>query len=546
MTVVPPFMSDPAVQNMLIKAQNGNSGACTPTPEKMKTLATAAATDQNMEAIAKSMGMDAVCTKNNYNKTKADLSNTQTLGVAVTLFGGGGVATNTNKDVTEGEDEQFETGCGSFGLTANKMIASTEAISCTLNQSLTGDEVTISSGTNIRIRTIRPGLEAIEEANKSVTRMMNSTTTSPRIPPGASQETVRYIYDVHRRINEAKLMSIDKFIEGNSMNADFTDSSVDIKIQSDMKIRKTQNISADARKDLERNIKNIAGARASSDLEQNFGFRASDPNTKNVINTYIDKSYTENRKSIEEKIVNSRLNVDENNNITIDVQGSIKNLTFKVDLLAQTNIQTEQAVSSALQLGERVYNEIAGDIVSDQKAKSTVKGLDDMTEKFYDGVAKIKAEQDAFGEGGMGGAMGSVFSGIGSMFSGGLLFLLIPVLIIGMIFMGGPGKILGAITGGGGGGGSGGGGSGSGGWGPWKWWLVINLLVVVVLTAVGLVYWFNYTDEDDNTSTSVEPRLKPKLRDTSDVYFKAEMGSLTSSKPYSNNKIFTPGGVFKI
>ena len=329
MTVVPPFMRDPAVQNMLIKAQNGNSGACTPTPDKVKTLAKAAATDQNMEAIAKSMGMDAVCTKDNYNTVKSDLRNTQTMAVAVTLFGGGGGATNSNTDINETTDSQFETGCGSFGITANKMIASTEAISCTLNQSLTGDEVTVSSGTTIRIRTIRPGLEAITEANNTITAMMDTTTAPPRIPPGASQETIRYIYDVHRRINEDKLVAIEKFMEANTMNADFTDSTVDIKIKSDMKIRKTQNVTADARKDLERNIKNIAGARASADLEKNFGFRASDPNTKNVIDTYIDKSYSENRKSIEEKIVNSRLNVDENNNITIDVQGSIKNLTFK-------------------------------------------------------------------------------------------------------------------------------------------------------------------------------------------------------------------------
>jgi len=166
-------------------------------------------------------------------------------------------------------------------------------------------------------------------------------------------------------------------------------------------------------------------------MSADLGFRAGSANSKQIIQQKVDNIFTSEKNNIDEKITNSFVKAESSNEVLMEIQGGMDGNDIVVDMMVQTNVQSTQAVSSGIEIGQRVAAELETDILTMSENEVISAGFDDLVREANDGLAKqmeAKGKSDAATLDGMGGAVGGIFSGMA-------LMMLIPLIIIlGVLF----------------------------------------------------------------------------------------------------------------
>lgn len=415
--------------------KSGNAGACKGGPKNVKAMMKADKGGNKMADIAKSLGMGEKCQKASRAFSEQNMTDVDTMAAAITLFGGGAVSNSTTVTNNTNEAAMQESGCGSFAVAAATIMNETASISCTLNSTLSGQTTEVKSGARITIRTKRPSQESIARILQSTEtqqgKLADAVMKDVVIPSWMNEEMARQKFENHQKSIDNLAKALEKHIEENPTSAVLEGSSINATINSTVKMKSEQKITASHKTQIADSIKSIAAAAAEQKMSADLGFQASSANSKQLIQQKVDNIFKSEKTNIEEKITNSKTKVVNQNEILIEVEGGIKAADLNLDIMVQTNVQTTQAVKSGISIGHRVAAELGAEVLSSQEDETKSDGFNDLVKEANEGLAKqieSKGKSDAATLGAMGDALGGIFSGMA-------LMMMLPLLVIlGILF----------------------------------------------------------------------------------------------------------------
>lgn len=430
----------PDLQNKFKKVQgnqggSGNLNACNSPPGKNATAMVKDNGGDKMEKIAKSIGMDEQCQKQSRTLSTQDMMDSDTVAVAAGLWGVGAAANSTTVTSNTNDDQMMESGCGAFSVAAATILNETANLSCTLNSALQGSTTEVKAGAKITIRTVRPSQAIIANNNETIKAMQAkiAETAQKDIPAYMmrNEKIAMHRYDKLEKSIEALQESLDLYILNNGSNATVRNTSFNLKINNSVSMKSEQKLTTSHKAKIDESIRAIAGAAAEQKMSADMGFRAGSANSKQIIQQKVDNIFKSEKKNIDEKITNSFVKAESSTEVLMEIQGGMDGNDIVIDMMVQTNVQTSQAVSSGIEIGQRVAAELEADILTMSENEVKSKGFDDLVREANEGLAKqieAKGKSDAATMGGMGDAIGGIFSGLG-------LLVMLPLLIfLGVLF----------------------------------------------------------------------------------------------------------------
>tara|TARA_B110000902_G_scaffold264851_1_gene347432 strand:+ start:218 stop:1891 length:1674 start_codon:yes stop_codon:yes gene_type:complete len=514
--------------------KSGNPNACKGKEQEKKNIGSMASQGGAAEDIAKSIGMNQECQKAASAHLSQSMLDTDTMAGAITLFGGGVASNSTTSTNLDVGSSMMEKGCGSFAVAASTIMNETAAISCTMNSTLTGQTVEVKSGARITIKTKRPSERAIaailKVSDKNSQRLADAIKKEVRIPANVPP----HMLPLYMKKFEVKEASISKMEAANAdysksfpINADVVNSSIEARMSNTVTMKTEQKITGTHKTQIENSIKNIAMAAAEQKMSADMGFQAGSANSKQIIQNKINNMYTDEKNAIDEKITNSFTKAVSDNEILIEVEGSIIGSDIVADMSIQTNVQTKQAVTSGISMGHRIAAEMTSDIASYQEGDTKIAGMDDLVKEANEGLAKqilAKGESDANTYAGMGEGFAGFGDMIGAAFSGLALLFMIPLLVIlGVLFFA-PKLVSGFIP------------------PQLKVPLMIGVVVLILLIVFGGIFSSSESRRfpTSNEFMSVDDNLADTLG-----YMVTETKGRINKKPYEDVN-FTAGGTWRI
>lgn len=425
----------PDLQAKFAKIQGQSAGACdSPPGGNVKSMIQSDPRGDKMAEIAKSIGMNERCQKQSRTFSDQSMMDSDTMAVAGGLWGVAGAASSTTVTNNVNENQMQESGCGSFAIAASTILNETANISCTLNSSLTGQTTEVNAGARITLKTVRPSQEAIKDINAKIAKMNTDLKeVSIGYPPVQfmPEEVAKNALIAHQNIVKTQADALKSYIAENPTSANVKDTKVNMTLNNSVKLKASQNITASHQTKMEDSIKKIAAASAQQRMSADLGFNASSPNSKSIIQNKVNNIFSSEKKNIEEKIQNSFTKAVSSNEILVEVEGSIIGSELNLDMMVQTSVQTSQAVKSGISIGHRVAAEMGAELLTTSESDAKAAGFDDLVREANEGLAKqirAKGESDAATMGGMGDALGGIFSGLG-------LLVVLPLLIfLGVLF----------------------------------------------------------------------------------------------------------------
>lgn len=429
---------------LVTQTEPGNLAACKSqraSGANARSMLTKPNSEKTVEGVSDALGLKEKCKKKARAFAELEMSDSDGIMVGVSPFaiGGGAIATTSTSNTNDAE--MVEEGCGQFAASLATISNETASISCTLNSAMTGKEVTVDSSSAIIIRTKRPSLRAQQLIQQTVLAMNNTLNDAIQKDPHPAvyedRELAKYTLKINAdNVSEAR-QALQDYGKLFTINAPLRNSTLDIHLNSSMKMKTHQSLEANHKTSINDSIKAIAEATAESKMSQKLGFQALSPNARQYLKNAVSSAFESQKEAVDSKITKSFTKATSDNKIIIEVEGAIEGNDIKLDLMAQTNIQTSFAVKTGVLIGQSVATQALVDVASRTTSLTESAGFDDLVREAGEslkGVIGAKGESDGetfrgFGEGlsAFGDSIAGIFS---SIFSGLSLFLMIPLLLI--------------------------------------------------------------------------------------------------------------------
>lgn len=436
-----PYVTPPGLTNTQAGALKGavNGKGCSPSNLADNKKVLNDNPKSNMEAIAKTMNAKPECVKAATNSTSEFVTDSKVAtGVVAPFFAAGAAAANSTANSTM-DDTMYEKGCGAFSASANAIMASTRNIACTLQSTLVGQEMTVNAGAKITVRTVAPDpheVKAIKDimANNRLTRNDLIQIAKPEYVHGMPIEAYSIGMAGHKLLIKEMFASEQQFVKLNPIRAVLLDTNIDLKIESAIKLNSQQSFSEKAKTEIIRDMKNVALAKAVNKVSQDNGVRALSPETTQLISNKIDTKMESESANIMRKVINTTMKANSENEILISVAGPIIGSNIKVGILMQIEAQMQQAINSAVFVGDKAALEIKAEAAGQTENSTRNKGLDDLKKAQVEGMNKLLEtsgkNQNKF--------FSSVFSGLGMLFllpmiAGVAILMFFPNIVKGFI-----------------------------------------------------------------------------------------------------------------
>ena len=315
----------------------------------------------NMETLAKNMGLDQVC------RQSAQASASQgeaSIGIK-SILGGARASASFNKSSQSMASE----GCGQFFLNAQEYVEAESNINCLIQRSETNTSINVSARQSITLETLpltdeqRKDLLALNRLQLEVAAGLGADKITP-----AFANLVQYQLDTYNR---------DINISGSRL---IQTSNISVKTLGDF--------SSSQISEIESQYKRITDAVVKNNVEVITGVAALSPNIKEAITSATERNTLNASEKIKSTINNIRIDVSSNQGITIRAPGKIilSNSSLEQDTLI--NLATELIVSDAVTAGVKTVSDIRNILTVDRDVKAVGKGMEEIV--FEQGEAKKK------------------------------------------------------------------------------------------------------------------------------------------------------------
>ena len=391
--------------------------------------------NNSLGEIAKKAGMSETCQRTAQTKSKQFMNETKASGMVITPFGGGGFAVSNNQASLDLDNAMAEAGCGAFAVTAATIIASTSNITCNFNSTTSGNETVANSSNTITFTTVSASQEVAKEIKEIIRDMGTDINTFATLigttRQGATESDA--VFELRLlKLETAVLSLIDsktQFQKINPIRANVTNSNLNFRIDSSMKVRSEQQMTGEIAAALTIEAANIAAAIANNKISQETGVNALTNNTKTMIQNKVNNEIVNQAKNINHILNNNKAIANSDGNIYIEIAGSVEGLNLDVGIKSQMDIATQQLVKTATNIGNMISSKIIAEIYSANDQTSRSAGLDDLIKASNDGLAEqLKISNEGSNK------LMSSFTGIfGNIFMFGTLIAIAVVLFLPIV-----------------------------------------------------------------------------------------------------------------
>ena len=391
--------------------------------------------NNSLGEIAKKAGLSETCQKIAQTKTRQFMNETKAAAMIITPFGGGGFAASNNQASLDLDNAMKESGCGAFAITANTILSSTANITCNFNSTTSGNETVANSSNRINFKTISPSQEVAKDIQNTILEMGRDINVSAMLLQNARQGAKESdaVFELRLLKLEGAVLALieskNQFQKINPLRANVTNSNLNFRIDSSMKVRSEQQMTAAVGAALTIETANVAAAVAFNKISQITGVNALTNDTKTMIQNKVNNEVVNQTKNINHIINNNKATANSDNSIDIEIAGSVEGLNLDVGIKSQMDIAAQQLVKTAVNIGNTISAKIVAEIYSTNEQATRSAGLDDLIKASNDGLA----EQLEISNEGSNKLMSS-FTGIfGSIFMIGTLIAIAVVLFLPIV-----------------------------------------------------------------------------------------------------------------
>tara|TARA_Y100000361_G_scaffold45578_2_gene39464 strand:+ start:11167 stop:13134 length:1968 start_codon:yes stop_codon:yes gene_type:complete len=444
------------------------------------------------EKAAKAMGMDSECVEVAKNISDKKIKSESTNVVVVTPFGGGGGSNQQNETNTFTDTTMTKSGCQKISNTMNQMKMEQISMTCNMNSTLSEQSTTAIGSNTLKIETIPPSKKAIEviEARtadlsenlrlanqmfESLSADNNNTDAITKLAIAGVQEPMYTTainainkiladkLDALQAIIDMNRQALDDYQNGNSLDASIIGSNIVQEIDSKMKLAASQTIDSSAKSAMKDSMKRLATSVALDKVNTDIGPGGARDAAREMITNQIDEKMKKEDRNIEETITKNSMRVESGNQVILSVKGNIVDSDISQAISSQVELTVQQSVKKSVEIGKELATEVITETVKENIDNRTGAGIDKVVEAAgandaalveatkseglgdimlktgegvgaaAEGVGKgIGAAGEGLGKG-VGAAGEGVGKGVGSAFGGAM----IPLIIIGVLVIGG-------------------------------------------------------------------------------------------------------------
>jgi len=437
-----------------------------------------------LNEAAKALGMDEKCQTHAAAISDQTTSEDKTTMLVVTPFAIGGGQTSSSSTSTYTDNSMSSSGCGNISVTANAINNEQISMTCNMNSTLSESSTTVQSGSSLTINlapaegealtaitTIANGLrDNITKAQKEVTdnasgpveeiteitmAVLRSANPSPEflaIAVDALKSIHAQKVAVLEKVMELNKQTLDNFNYNNPIQSGVFSSTINQTITSSVKVSQTQTVEAEHKTKMTESISRMAKAVALDQVTTAMGPGAVGDGERTMINDSVNNAITSSQKNIDETITKNSMKVGTDNSITLNVNGPVRDSEINQALSSQVSLAVMQSVKKSVEIGSTVATKIITDTLTDKVKTTTKGGLDAVVAAAGDANAGLieatKAEGlgatfEGLGTGlgnvaeGVGTGVGNAAEGIGKGVGAMMGAAMIPLIIVGVLVIGG-------------------------------------------------------------------------------------------------------------
>lgn len=444
------------------------------------------------EKAAKAMGMDKECVEVAKNISDKKITSESTNVVVVTPFGGGGGSNQQNSTETFTDTTMTKAGCQKISNTMNQMKMEQVSMTCNMNSTLSEQSGEAIGENNLLIDLIPPSDHAItiigervagleenvrlaSEMYEKVAADNNSTDAIERLAIAGVQDPMlttavaainkilKDKLDALLAVVDMNRQALDDYQSGNSLDASIIGSNVTQEIDSKMKLAAKQDIDSSAKSAMKESMKRLATSVALDKINTDIGPGGARDAAREMVTNQIDESMRKEDTNIEETITKNTMKIKSGNTIVLSVKGNIEGSDISQSISSQVSLTVQQSVKKSVEIGKELATEIITKTVKENIEDRTSGGIDKVVEAAgkndaalveatkSEGLGDIMkktgegagAAAKGLGEGvgaagkGLGEGVGAAGEGVGKGVGSALGGAMIPLIIIGVLVIGG-------------------------------------------------------------------------------------------------------------
>lgn len=335
----------------------------------------------NLPELAKSMGLSAQCTQ----QAKTEFASGTMSGSVAIPFAKANVAAGFNQS----NNSMAQSGCGQFMLNAKNILNSTNAMSCTLNQTGNTQNINVTESSTVSIKVVvsdeaikarAENLKLAQENFNKIEQMITQATIM-----GSSKAST----DQLKMILETAQTNIDNYKPLTTTISNST-----IKNTGSLQVKDISSVSTEVKNQLQSHFNDIATSSAENHLQSHLGTAALSPNIKQVVSQNIKSKSNQYQKLINSTLNSTKIQSNGSGGITIysNIPLNLDNVT--IDNNIAVTVAITALTTNAAAAGLSAATSMLTKAVSTSTTDTSSSGIDDLAKQLGKNQANfIKANQ---------------------------------------------------------------------------------------------------------------------------------------------------------
>jgi hypothetical protein len=339
----------------------------------------------NLPELAKSMGLDANCVQ----QAKTEFATGTISGSMSIPF----AKANLSAGFNQSNNSMAQSGCGQFMLNAKNVLNSTNAMSCTLNQTGNTQNINVTENSTVSIKIVvsdeavkarAENLKLAQENFNKIEQMITQATIM-----GSSKAST----DQLQMILQTAQKNIDNYKPLTTTISNST-----IKNTGSLNVKDISSVSAEVRNQLQAQFNDIAKASAENHLQSHLGTAALSPNVKQVLDQNIKSNSSQYQKLINSTLNSTSIQSNGSGGITIysNIPLNLDNVT--IDNNIAVTVAVTALTTNAAAAGLSAATSMLTQAMSTSSTDTSSSGVDDLAKQLGENQSNfIKANQTSMG-----------------------------------------------------------------------------------------------------------------------------------------------------
>jgi len=300
------------------------------------------------------------------------------------------------------------TNCGDFSTSLNTIFNEMSSLKCQMSKTVSDVAITFNSSSRIKIMFVAPDprtRDGIQSVTDSLTRQVEFyMRTQPNVRDyfGLPIEYFNAALSAWRSGFNELTRTLDSWLKDNPISITIRNTTINAKIANLTTLFVSTDMDTDTEAAVIMSVENIATETAIQKIQEALGLNSMPPNARTYIESQVANQTTSRQDQILSQINQNSITVNADDEIYLEIQGSVSNSVINASIENQYDIKVHTAMKSSMSIGETVASNIVAGIKIEQDLITESKGLEDPWKDVLDtGTERLairkKASSDFWG-----------------------------------------------------------------------------------------------------------------------------------------------------